>query len=455
MNLFVKGKDLLPSNRKIVLLINIYIFLILYDGIFRKWVFPSLSSSIMALKQLVAVCIVLYGLKYINKMTGWEKSFAFIGFIVFLLTLLFGHGNIFVDIWGCLPYWFGLTVCFIIGKLLSVNDLYRLGKIIVYTSILNSILVIIQFQLPVSHILNSSEINESMSRISDMSAADLAGAFRPSGIFIYNTGNTTFTLLAYSFILYFLFVKQKVLKRNMLFLSLVLVVLSSLCSASRTCVFYVLGMTLFFILTCLKGKSISKIIKFIAFSVPIVIIISFTSVGKKACDNLQNRFDNASESQYGEHHSTTDGTLNDIFDRTIKYNIGALIDPHPISKEDVPFFGFGQGMSTQVGAKLLNLGKGSSGFSLAEWDGLRIVCESGILFGWIIIYIRLGYVLRFCGYISRCRKRNYCLPIILFPSFFLAFYLTSTWGNAFNANYAFLIGGLFLVAKNNEKIVER
>lgn len=450
MKMFVQGNSL-PKNKKIIFLINIYIFLILYDGIFRKWLLPSMSSAIMPVKQLVAVLIVIYGFRYVKIMTVWEKSFAIIGLMVFLLTLLLGHGNVFVDIWGCLPYWVGLTICFIIGKMLTTSDMDRIGKVIVYTSIINSILVIIQFQLPISNILNSSEVDTSLSRVSDMAAADLAGAFRPSGIFIYNTGNTAFTLLAYSIILYFLFIRQNIIKRGMLSFGLFLIVLSSLCSASRTCIFYVFGMTLFFLWSCMKRKTITKILKIFVISVPIVILISFTSIGEKAYNNLQNRFDNASESQYGSQHSTAEGTLNDIFDRTIKYNMEALIDPHPISKEEVPFFGFGQGMSTQVGARLLNLGQKSSGFSLAEWDGLRIVCESGILFGWIIIYIRLGYVLRFCGYISRCKRRNYCLPIILFPSFFLAFYLTSTWGNAFNANYAFLMGGLFLAAKNNEK----
>lgn len=87
MKMFVQGNSL-PKNKKIIFLINIYIFLILYDGIFRKWLLPSMSSAIMPVKQLVAVLIVIYGFRYVKIMTVWEKSFAIIGLMVFLLTLL-------------------------------------------------------------------------------------------------------------------------------------------------------------------------------------------------------------------------------------------------------------------------------------------------------------------------------------------------------------------------------
>lgn len=424
-----------------------YLFLILYDGILRKWFFPSLSSPLMILKQIIAVIIVIDGINYLGKMTIWEKSFAFVGFLVFLLTLIFGHGNLLVDLWGCLPYWFGLTVCFILGKRISSEDVLRVGKLIVYTSIINSLLVIIQFQLPVTHFLNNMEGNENLSRVADMSISELAGAFRPAGIFIYNTGNTAFSLIAYSFILYFLLLNKRIVKQSILIISLVLVLLSSLCSASRTCIFYIIGMSGYFFIMCIRSGFRMKILKMLFISVPIILCLLMSPIGNAAYDNLQKRFDNANESQNKKGTSTFEGTLNDIFNRTIVYNVKAVLAPEPINGEEVPFWGFGQGMSTQVGGRLLAVGQGSSGFALAEWDGLRIVCESGLLFGWIILYIRLGYVLRFCGYISKCKRESNYLPVIIFPSFFMAFFLTNTWGNAFNSNYAFLVGGLFLASK--------
>ena len=94
----------------------------------------------------------------------------------------------------------------------------------------------------------------------------------------------------------------------------------------------------------------------------------------------------------------------------------------------------------------MDVGGENSGFSLAEFDGLRIMCESGLLLGWSIIFLRLGYVLRFLIKAVRFKRQKYFLAFCLLPPFFISFYLLSNWGNIFSANMAFVIGGLFLAS---------
>ena len=199
----------------------------------------------------------------------------------------------------------------------------------------------------------------------------------------------------------------------------------------------------------MKRKNLRILFKMSYVLIPILFIVTLSPVGNKAIDNLERRFTEASKVQSGN-ISTTEGTLNDLWNRNVVYNVEALINPHTMDGNSIPFMGYGQGLSTQIGGKILNLKMGKSGFALAEWDGLRIMCESGYILGWLIIFIRLGYVFRFIPRLKFYRKKNQFLTICLFLPFLMSFYLLNTWGNLFVSNFAFLVGGLFLSASKNE-----
>lgn len=430
-------------------LINIFILLVLYDSILRKWLLPSFSNVIMPIKLLVAILIVFIGGKYIRHYTSWELSFLFIGIIVFLTSLIFGHQNVAVAIWGCIPYWIGLFCCFTIGYFIKTEDIHRIGKLIVYTSIVNAFITFIQFLMPVNSIINTKG-EEVQDTIAEMTAGELSGMFRPPGIFMSTTGSSMFLLLAFSFILYFMYLQKGILSRKVLFVSTFLVITTCICSVSRTSIFYILGMLIYFIIFCVRTKVIGNIFKTLCFIIPLALFFVITPFGQTALENMGNRFSNASESTTKGRGTVAEGNIQDIYNRTIGYNIGAIIDPHTLDGNEVPFWGYGQGMSTQTGGRILGISK-HSGFALAEWDGLRIMCESGILFGWIIIFIRMGYVIRFFFKISYMRRKKLYLSLMLLPTFFITFFLSNTWGNAFNSCLAFFCGGLFLAAFRNEQ----
>ena len=424
-------------------LVYFFLFSILYDGIFRKWILVGLSTPIMMIKQVIAVLICLFGIHYFSRMTRWELSFFVIGIFVFITSLLFGHQSFIVAIYGCLPYWFGLPLCFIIGKVLNYDDLLKIGWIIVITSIINSLLLIVQFNLPISHILNyqGGEVDQ---ELLGYSISSLQGGFRPSGLFVHNSQNALFQMLALVFILYLLFIRAVQPRRNLLIVALVLDLVSLPFSVSRTNIFYHVGILAFFFLFCLRKEQRTTIFK----SIPLILIglflLSFIPSVNSAIDTIQARFIDANEDQFvGK--STLQGTLLDLYNRNIVYNVEAIIRPKTFDGESIPFWGYGQGMSTQVGGRILGI-KENAGFALAEWDGLRIMCESGYIFGWSIIFIRMAYAFRYLFSINRFRRKHYYLSLILLPAFLVSFYLLNNWGNLFLANLSFLIGGLFLAS---------
>lgn len=439
------------KSRILRFLINGFILLLLYDSILRKWFLPqSLSNALMSLKILVAGLIVVIGARYVRRFPAWDMAFAVVGFIVFCTTMLFGHGNFYVAIWGCFPYWIGLFFCTVLSKILSIDDIHRIAKLIVNTSIANGILLIFQFILPVSHFLNVSKADEdeALSRVSDSAAINLAGLYRPTGIFMSTSQSSYFVLIGITFSLYFLFIQRGVMKRKYPLVALVLLLLSGFLSVSRTIIIFSLGMLAFFMIFCVSKRVVGSFVRYVVIAIPVALILAQSPIGKSVISNMGKRFSEASEIQSGEKNATK-GTINDIYERGIAYNIDALLNPHTIDGESIPFWGYGQGMSTQVGGRLLgNVKSGRSGFALAEWDGLRIVCESGVILGWIIIFIRMGYALRFFAKIGRLRRFGQILPVVIYPSFFLTFFLLNTWGNATNACLAFFMGGLFLATYN-------
>lgn len=426
-------------------LIYLFFLLSLFDGILRKWIVPGLSNIIMMAKVFLAVLIVFNGFRYYRYLSFWDKGLIWLGCITFLTTLLFGHGNLLVAIWGCLPLWL-IPICVIMSRVLNHEDVIICGKILMYTAILNFLFTVLEFTQPLTSFINKgSEVD---AQFSDMSVSELAGAFRPSGIFMHNSQSGAFLLLAFSFCLYFLYLKKNVVNRKVLYFAILSCTLTPIFTVSRTMVFYVLGMYIVYIIFSAKKGFLKRLILPAFILLGIVAISLNTKLGESAVSNMENRFDNASEATTNQNTSTVNGTVFDIINRTVVYNVEAILDPHTLDGKVPPFWGYGQGMSTQVGGKLLGI-KTNAGFALAEWDGLRIVCESGVFLGCIIIFFRIGYSLRFLGRFRKSSPNK--LSIFLYPAFFNMFYLMQTWGNAFFFCFAFICGGLYLASinKNN------
>ena len=424
--------------------IYLFVLLILYDGVFRKWLLPGMSNELMVLKILVAFFIIISGHRYLNRLTFWDWGLVILGTIGFLTTLIFGHGNITVALWGCLPFWL-IPVCPIISKALNRKDIFIIMEIFVYTAIVNFFFTVFEFSQPLDSFINQESLENE--ELNDLSAGELAGLFRPSGIFIHNSQSCSFVLLAFSFCLYLYYSKGKTINKTALYLAMISCLLTPLFTVSRTMVFYVIGMILvFFYFSLAKGR-LHKVFIPILIGLMALPLFFSTQIGDSAVVNMLNRFENASLATTGENVSSGYGNLEDIFNRTVVYKLKAITDPHTLDGEVPPFFGFGQGMSTQVGGRLLGI-KGHAGFALAEWDGLRIMCESGYLLGWLIIFFRLGYAFRFLGRFRRSNPNK--LSIFLYPSFLVSFFVMNTWGNAFFFCFALLCGGLYLASINRK-----
>ena len=407
---------------------------------------PSLSTPIMLVKQVLAIYMVFIGYKNGLIKNGWATFSVVLGCISFVTTLLFGHHDLLIAFWGCQNWWFGIPLCIFIAKVVSKDDLNFMLRFIVFFSIANGFITALQYFSPITSFLNRQIGGELVDKFNQStSISELGGMFRCSGLFGYITQSSIFQPLALGCILFFFFMHKKITHRYsnyILLFSIISYALTCAFSISRTTIFMSLLSLAFILIGAFKLVSQSKNIFLYLPIFLLLILFVLTRPGvAKGIDTLSTRFEYASKKE-----NAVEGNIEDLLYRGIFYTIEGIVNPKTLDGEEVPFWGFGQGISTQVGGRLSGLGKKNAGFAYAEWDSKRIICESGLLLGILILICRLGFVLSFIFPIYKLTKRGIYLPLFLYPSFFFGFFFLNVWGNTFLFNFALLCGGLCLAS---------
>ena len=198
--------------------------------------------------------------------------------------------------------------------------------------------------------------------------------FRPPGTFSFVNGTTSFYALAICFIAYFWITKIKVNKLLLLGATLGAIIAIPL-SISRTYFFNVVLLLLFVGVIQLRNpRQLPKmLIGFGILTLIGIVLIQIPEVAT-AVEAFTSRFDAANENEGG----LIEGVL---IDRFLGGMYGALF-----SADDMPFLGYGIGMGSNVGAMLIS---GDTSFLLPEGEWGRIMGEVGVVFGLLIVFLRI------------------------------------------------------------------
>lgn len=118
------------------------------------------------------------------------------------------------------------------------------------------------------------------------------------------------------------------------------------------------------------------------------------------------------------------------------------------SDHPIPYFGYGIGLGTNVGAMLTT---GAAGFIIAEEEWGRLVGEMGFVLGIVIILIRviLGAEMMIASY-KAIGKKN-LLPWLLMSWTFLAI-LQNQLGQPTALGFTVIAGGLVMASLNNRDV---
>jgi len=354
----------------------VYFILLVFEGALRKWVVPSLASPLLIIRDPIALWLIVVswkrGILIFNK---YIYITCFIGIISLFTAILFGHGNLLVALYGIRTLVLHFVLIFVIGAVFDRDDVLKMGKFILWVSLPMTILLILQFYSP-----QSAWVNRGIG--GDSTGGGFEGAlgfFRPPGTFSFTNGVSLFYSLLACFVFYFWLDTSKYINRVLLICASGALLMSIPLSISRTLVFSIAVIFLFLIMALLKQRdSIKQVFIIVIVLIGMAAVLSQLSIFKTATGALTQRFTNANDAEGG-----LKGTLGD---RYLGGLLGAIVN-----SDQLPFFGYGIGVGTNVGSTLLT---GKNQFLVSEGEWGRLVGELGILMGLIIIITRLYITLK-------------------------------------------------------------
>ncbi len=408
-----------------------YFLLLIFEGAIRKWVLPGLSDLFLIIRDPLVFAMLVY---------AWKKNIlpnnifivwmTIIGVVAIFTALFLGHGNLFVSIFGARILLLHFPFIFLIGKLLNHDDVVKIGKVVVWISIPMAVLISLQFYSP-----QSAWVNRAVGGGFGSAFGGSMGYFRPPGTFSFTNGTTLFFSLVGAFVFYF-WLKPNQINRLVLMAATGGLIMAIPFSISRGLTFTLVVMVLFVLVAVSrKPKYFGKILvagfaTILAFS-----LLSNTEFFETAFGVLTRRFESAAISEGG-----VEGTISHRY-------FGDMIEAITEATE-LPFFGLGIGMGTNVGSALMS---GGRGFLIAEGEWGRLVGEMGALMGIAVIAMRLiiGFKLAVASYLRL--KDGDILPWMIL-SFALLVFPQGQWAQPTTLGFSTLVVGLLLATLKEDKI---
>src|SRR4051812_6125974 len=125
------------TNKRLTYLkraIWVYFFLLIFEGVFRKWLLPQYSDVLLVIRDPVAIVIYVLAIKArLFPRNAWVLSLGVIGLLCTLVSLLVLEPYlglkplIFVTGFGFRCNFLHLPLIFVIGRALDADDVKKLG----------------------------------------------------------------------------------------------------------------------------------------------------------------------------------------------------------------------------------------------------------------------------------------------------------------------------------------
>jgi hypothetical protein len=412
----------------------LYFFLWIFEGALRKWVLPSLATPLLIVRDPVAIYIILRAI-YLN--VKFTNAYLVCAYIITLLSLIititFGHGNLFVGVYGARIMLLHFPLIFIIGAVFTKEDILKMGYVLLAFNILMTLIVYLQFISPQTAFINIGLGGEGSAGFGGES-----GYFRPPGTFSFITGLASFYIMVSVFIFYFWLSGERISKILLICSTLALIFALPL-TISRTAVGGVVLVGVFAFIGSSTGiKSIMKLV----FTVFIIFILftvlqKTTTIFSLGTEVFMDRVDTASVQSGGFKES--------FFSRAVDGFVSPIVNLMKL-----PLFVGKLGMGTNAGAQMLS---GSNGFLIAEDELSRIAGEQGLVLGGGIIILRLGLALSLFLKSIRLPNENKLLPLIFCGT--ALFSLTQgQWAQPSMLGYSVMVTGLLLASINKNLKIE-
>ncbi|MBY0427051.1 MAG: hypothetical protein K2Q22_15560 [Cytophagales bacterium] len=420
------------SNTLVKQLIWAYFWLLIFEGALRKWLLPELSAPLLIVRDPIAILIFFIarnrGLLPLN---GFVLGMSTIGILGIFTSMVSGHRNLFVSLYGARAYLIHFPLIFIIGRVFEREDILKMGKMFLWTSLPMIVLIGFQFYSP-----QSAWVNRGIG--GDVNGGGFTGAmgyYRPPGTFSFTTGVAQYFSFVGVFVFYFWLSPKGV--NIFLLISSTIALLAALPFSISRALFFQTLLTLAFALLggVRKPKHILRLVIASLVVVVIVIIGSNSTIIQTSIEVLETRFSNAS--------STEGGVEGTIIDRFLGGLIGALTN-----FGDWPIFGYGLGIGSNVASMLL---RGFVDFTVGEDEWTRTIGELGPFLGLALILIRIFLTGSFGLRSFKKLIRDDFLSWVFFSLSFLSI-SQGNWSQPTSLGFCVLAAGLNLASLEDNSI---
>jgi hypothetical protein len=361
-----------PKLRWLKRWIWIYFWLIIFEGSLRKWVFPSLSTPLLLVRDPI-VLIIYFQAARCGKFTQknmWPFAMLSLGLILLgVAQIVTGANTVLIAIYGLRSYALHLPLVIVMAETLTAEDLRKFGTWILILSVPLTALMAAQFYAPPNSWLNAGA-GEGSGQI-----ASAGGHIRPAGTFSYGNGVVAFIPLVAGFAFFALF-RPGWLPRWLAWAAIMSVIVALPFSGSRTLLFLMLGFLALTLLTGMaRGSHLAGIAKLVVVMLLGVVVALQLPFVQEAMGTFTTRWQQASKSE-GDTQSVLDKRVLGVFEGGLE------------ASGQTAWLGNGIGMGSNAAAVLQT---GSQSFLLAEMEWERTVLEFGPIFGFVYLGLRVFF----------------------------------------------------------------
>lgn len=412
-------------------LIWAYFWLLLLEGALRKWVVPQLSNPILIIRDPVVLAIYFLAIRTrVFPRNAWTIVLGIIAVLtvictfVQLLPYISPKSIALVAGYGFHANYLHLPLIFVIARVMRPEDLRKLGWWVLLILVPMSLLLVAQFRASPDAFVNRTAGGEG-----EMMTATL-GKVRTAGPFSFVIGVVAYYSLATGYLLWGLLRKQTY-KNWLLAAAGMCLVIGVVVSGSRSvvaaCVVVVASL---FVVIVLRPDMVNRFGRALVGVIVLGLIVIQTPVFKQGLNVLTTRFTEVAEAS----ETTVTGSVVGRF-------VSGFTEPFHVLPY-APLLGFGLGIGTNAGAKLLTH---STGFLLTEDEWARIFLESGPVLGMAFVFWRLFFATRVGWLCVKAIVSGNLLPILLFSSAILPL-INGQFGQPTILGFVVFVTGLSLAA---------
>jgi hypothetical protein len=424
--------------RNIRRLIWLYLWLLIFEGAFRKWIVPQLSTPLLLIRDPVVLLIYVLALRarlfphnvYVVSLEIIALSSWATGMIV-LLPYFPIQTIVFVTGYGVRSNFLHLPLIFIIPAVFNLEDVKRVGWWTIIAMIPMALLMAFQFAAsPESFINRAAGVGDG----TQMQAG--GGKIRPPGVFSFVSGTVYYSSAAVAFLLHAVLAKLPY-RTWLLYASGAGLIIGLGVSGSRSAILAVVVVVASLaLILVIRPSLVDKFGRHLLLAVVALWAISYLPIFREGLGILSDRF-----TESADEISVVGGLVT----RTVGgFTEGLMVI------DRVPLGGYGLGVGTSGGASFLT---GQASFLLAENEWSRILLESGPILGLAFLIWRTAITFKIGYFAVRQIREGNTLPIFLFSAGLFVL-LQGPFGQPTSLGFAVVFAGLCLAARPVEQAAD-